>query len=67
MILLFKKGVILMREFLLGLPVTLAMLFVIIVPTMIFGEIYTYILEILLIIVALCLISYAIGLMIIEK
>ena len=56
-----------MREFLLGLPATLVMLFVIILPTMIFGEIYTYILEVLLIIFALCLISYAIGLMIIEK
>ena len=56
-----------MREFLLGLPATLVMLFVIIVPSMIFGDTYYYILEILLIIISLCLISYAIGLIITSK
>ena len=56
-----------MREFLLGLPATLVMLFAIIVPSMIFGDTYYYILEILLIIISLCLISYAIGLIITSK
>ena len=56
-----------MKEFLTGLPITLIGLLLIFVPTIIFGEIFSNILTIILLIVALVMFSWIIGSEILDK
>ncbi|MFU2417293.1 hypothetical protein [Peptacetobacter sp. AB800] len=56
-----------MKEFLVGLPITLIGLLLIFVPTIIFGEIFLNILAIILLIVALVMFSWMIGSEILDK